>query len=131
MECVENVPCVCAYSVVSNSVILWTVAHQTLFTGFSRQVYGNRLPFPALWDLPNPGTVSTSPGSPEFVSGFFTTEPPGNQNVPYFVKFLIIYFPDINLFPRNIRNILISNHIFIETLRYAENHSRHCYGIEH
>ena len=79
MECVQIVPCVCACSVMSDSVILCTVAQQTLSIGFSRQEYGNRLPFPTLWGLPNPGTKPASPVSPEFVGGFFTTEPPGKS----------------------------------------------------
>ena len=42
---------------------LWTVACQTtLFLGFSRQKYWNRLPFPAQGDLPHPGIKPTISG---------------------------------------------------------------------
>ena len=42
-------------SVMSDSVILWTVARQApLSTGFSRQEYWSGLPFPPLEGLPNP-----------------------------------------------------------------------------
>ena len=51
---------------------LWTVAHQDpLSLEFSRQEYWSRLPFPSLWDLPDPvvknmpsnaGDLSSVPG---------------------------------------------------------------------
>ena len=48
--------CVCSYSVVSDSVPPWTVAHQApLSMGFSRQEYWSRQLFPSPGDLPNPG----------------------------------------------------------------------------
>ena len=47
-----------------------------LSMGFSRQEYWSGLPFPSLGDLPNPGIKPTSPVSPAFAGGFFTTEPP-------------------------------------------------------
>ena len=54
----ESVSC----SVMSNSVMLWTVAGQTsLFMGFPRQDYWSGLPFPSPGDLPDPGIESTSP----------------------------------------------------------------------
>ena len=50
------------HSVVSNSVTLWTIAHQVpLSMGFSRQEYWSGLPFPSPGGLPNPGI---EPGSP-------------------------------------------------------------------
>ena len=43
-------------SVMSDSVILWTVARQArLSMGFSRQEYWSGLPFPSPGDFPNPG----------------------------------------------------------------------------
>ena len=52
-------------SVVSNSVILWTVACQApLSKGFFRQEYWSRLPSPTPGDLPNPGIKPTSLVSP-------------------------------------------------------------------
>ena len=45
-------------SVMSDSVILWTVAHQT--PGFSRQEILSRLPCSPPWDLPDPGTEPVS-----------------------------------------------------------------------
>ena len=53
-----------------------TVAHQVpLSTGFPRQEYWSRLPFPPPGDLPNPGTGPVSPVSPVLAGGFLTTEP--------------------------------------------------------
>ena len=49
--------------------------------GFSRQEYWNGLPFPALGDLPNPGTEPPSPVSPALAREFITTEPPGKPSV--------------------------------------------------
>ena len=50
-------------SVMSDSVIHWTVAHQApLSMGFSRQEYWSRLPCPPPWELPDP---RIEPGSPE------------------------------------------------------------------
>ena len=59
-------------------VTLWTIAHQApLSMGFSRQEYQSGLSFPCPVDLPDPGIEPTSPVSPEFAGGFFTTVPPG------------------------------------------------------
>ena len=56
----------------------WTVAHQVpQSVGFHRQEYWNRLPFPSLEALPDPGIESVSPASLALAGGFFTTEPPG------------------------------------------------------
>ena len=50
-----------SYSVMSDSVTVWTVTHQAaLSTGFSQQEYWSGLPFPSPEDLPNPGI---KPGS--------------------------------------------------------------------
>ena len=52
-------------SVVSDSVILWTVAHQApLSVGFSWQGYWRGLLCLPLEDLPNPGIEPMSPASP-------------------------------------------------------------------
>ena len=57
-------------SVVSDSVIPLTVAHQALPSmGFSRQEYWSGLPFPPPGDLPNPGI---EPVSSALAGGFFT-----------------------------------------------------------
>ena len=56
----------------------WTVALQApLSMGFSRQDYWNRLPFPTLEDLSNPGTKPMSLASPALAGRFFPTIPPG------------------------------------------------------
>ena len=56
--------CVCvriSHSLMSNSVIPWTVAHQApLSMGFSRQQHWSGLPFPTPEDLPHPGIESGS-----------------------------------------------------------------------
>ena len=73
--------CVCVFSrsVVSNSVIPWTVGRQApLSMGFSRQEYWSGLPFPFPGDLPKPGIKSMSL---PLAGGLFTTVPPGkNRN---------------------------------------------------
>ena len=48
-------------AVMSNSVTLWTVAHQSpLSMGFSRQEYWSGLPCLPPGDLPDPGIKPTS-----------------------------------------------------------------------
>ena len=71
--------CVCSDALVmSDSATLWTVACQApLSTGFSRQEYWSRLPFPSPRDTPDPGI---KPGSPALQLGFLPTEPPGKPN---------------------------------------------------
>ena len=65
-------------SVVSNSVTLWTVAHQVpLSMGLSRQEYWTGLPFPPPGDLPDPGTEPRSPVSHVLAGRFFIAETPG------------------------------------------------------
>ena len=65
-----------AQSVASDSLTPWTIAHQVPLE-FSRQEYQSGLPFPAPWDLPNPGIKPPSLASPALVGRFFSTEPPG------------------------------------------------------
>ena len=67
--------CALALSHVWLFVILWTVAHQAPLTmGFSRQEYWNRLPYPPLGDLPNPGI---EPKFPTSQANSLLSEPPG------------------------------------------------------
>ena len=68
--------CVCvSRSVMSNSVIPWTVAHQApLFMGLSRQEYWRKQPFPSPGDLSKPGI---EPGSPELKADSLLPEPSG------------------------------------------------------
>ena len=69
---------------MSNSVTLWTRAHQApLSMGFSRQEYWSGLPCPLPEDLPDPGIKPMSVVSPALADGFFTLAPPGNPyNAP-------------------------------------------------
>ena len=61
-------------SVVSDSVTLWTVAHQvSLSVKFCRQEYWGGLPFPSPGDLPSPGIELESLMSRELADGFFTS----------------------------------------------------------
>ena len=56
-----------------------TVASQALLsTGFSRQEFQSRLPFPSAGDLPDQGI---EPISSALAGGFFTIEPPGKPQV--------------------------------------------------
>ena len=53
--------CVLSCSVMSDSVIPWTVAHEApLSMGFFRQKYSSGLPFPSPRDLLDPGTEPVS-----------------------------------------------------------------------
>ena len=66
-------------SVMSDSAILWTVAHQApLSMGFPRQEYWSGLPFPFPGDLPNPGIEL---GSPVLQEDSLPSEPPGRPNI--------------------------------------------------
>ena len=68
-----------SHSVVSNSVIPWTVALQApLSMEFSRQEYWSELPFPSPGDLSDP---EIEPESPALAGRFFTTEPPGKPQL--------------------------------------------------
>ena len=66
--------CLCALSVLIDSVIPQTVAHQAPPTmEFSRQEYWRELPFPSPGDFPNPGIKS---GSPALQADSLLSEPP-------------------------------------------------------
>ena len=70
-------PCQVA-SVVSDSVILWLVAHQaSLSIRFSRQEYWSGLPCPLAAGLPNSGFEPASLKSPALAKEFYTLVPPG------------------------------------------------------
>ena len=77
----------------------WTVACQApLSTGFPRQEYWSRLPFPPPNDLPNPGVKPVSPASSALAGRFFTTEPPGKPQIRivghfYYLLSFIFLFP--------------------------------------
>ena len=67
-----------SFSVVSNSEIPWTIAHQApLSMEFPRQEYWSGLPFPSPGDLPNPGI---KPVSPELQADSLPSEPPGKPH---------------------------------------------------
>ena len=80
---------VCAVtSVISDSVIPWTVAHQSpLSTRFPKQEYWSGLPFPPPGDLPDLGIELTSLTAPALADRYFTTEPPGKP--PIFHTYLV------------------------------------------
>ena len=80
---------VCAVtSVISDSVIPWTVAHQSpLSTRFPKQEYWSGLPFPPPGDLPDLGIELTSLTAPALADRYFTTEPPGKP--PTFHTYLV------------------------------------------
>ena len=68
-KCIQLCVCV-SLSVVSDSAIPWTVAHQApLSMEFSRQKYWSGLPFPTSGDLSNPGI---EPAAPALAGRFFT-----------------------------------------------------------
>ena len=61
-------------SVVSDSVTLWTAAHQApLSMGFSRQVYWSGVPCPPPGDLPSLGIELESLMSSALAGRFFTS----------------------------------------------------------
>ena len=61
-----------SHSIVSDSVTLWTVAHQApLSMKFSRQESWSGLPFPPPGDLPNPGVKPVSLMFPALAGVFF------------------------------------------------------------
>ena len=77
-------------SVVSNSVTLWTVAHQApLPTAFSRQGYWSGLLCPPPGDLPNPGSEPMSLMSPASAGGFFTTSDTWKAKSNKFLSFFL------------------------------------------
>ena len=70
--------CICVRakvaSVVSDSMTLWTVAHQApLSMGFSRHEYWSGLPCPPPGALSDPGIEQVCLTSPELVGRLFTT----------------------------------------------------------
>ena len=72
--------CVRVRSVLSDSVMAWTVARQASLSTvliFPRQECWSRLPFPSPGDHPSPGIEHMSLASPSLAGGLFTTEPPG------------------------------------------------------
>ena len=84
----ENVPevgveeCMLSHSVVSDSAILWNVAHQApLSVGFSRQAYWSGVPFSSPGDLPYPGIEPASPVSPALKVDSLPAEPPGKPRL--------------------------------------------------
>ena len=66
--------CGLSHSVISDSVILWTVACQApLSMEFSKQEYRSGLPFPPPGDLPDPGIELKSLASPALAGKFLAT----------------------------------------------------------
>ena len=62
------------YSVMSDSVISWSVVCQALLSvGLSQEACWSGLPFPSLGDLCDP---RIEPASLALTGGLFTTEPP-------------------------------------------------------
>ena len=72
-------------SVVSNSAMIWAVAHQAPQPmEFSRQEYWSGLTCPPPGDLPNPGIA---PGHPALQADSLLSEPPGKQvRAPQFFR---------------------------------------------
>ena len=69
-----QIMCVCVLSHVWLFAAPWTVPRQaSLSTGFPRQEYWSRLPFPPPGDLPDPRIELVSLASPSLACGFFTT----------------------------------------------------------
>ena len=111
--------CICAWSIMSDSVIQQTVAYQAPQSmGFSRQAYWIGLPFPPPEDLPYPGI---KPRSPALAGRFFTTEPPGNQNLAE--MWLKIWRPK----ERIIRSPW-NRAIFLEAVKDTERGRYSCFG---
>ena len=76
--------CVCVFSLslLSDSVILWTVACQApLSMGFSRQEYWSGLPFPSPGDLPDPRIELASPVSPVLQINFLLLSHQGSPGM--------------------------------------------------
>ena len=89
------------HSVVSDSVIPWTVAYQApLSMEFSRQEYWSGLPFPSPGDFPDLGAESISP---VLASGFFTIGLPGKpprRDIPIIIN---------NFYKKPTTNIILSS----------------------
>ena len=97
----------CFLSVVSDSAIPWTVAHQApLCMECSRQEYWSGLPFPSPGDLPNPLIEPTSFMSPALAGESLPLVPPGKpvcenlkftcENWSHYVTFR--YLPYVNIY---------------------------------
>ena len=89
MMTVPLFPFLCAVfsSLTQLTTTLWTAALQALLsTEFSRQEYGNELPFLTPEDLPNPGIEATSLAPPALAGGFFATIPLGTPFVLYSIS---------------------------------------------
>ena len=87
--------CVLSHSVMSNSVIPWTVAHKLpLSMELSRQEFWIGLPFPASEDHLDPGIILVSLSSPALAGRFFITEPHGKPSMPqvYYLNPVFITF---------------------------------------
>ena len=70
--------CLCVHArAVSDSVTPWTVAHQALSMGFSRQEYWSGLPCTPPGDLPDPGVKPTSLMSSALSDASLPLAPPG------------------------------------------------------
>ena len=71
-------------------VTIWTVAHQALSMGFSRQEYWSGLPFHSPGDLPHIGIKSVSPA---LAGRFCITELPGKHHILTYINIKILPFP--------------------------------------
>ena len=98
-ECVCVSVCVFSLSLMSDSVILWTVACQAhLSMGFSRQEYRSGLPFSSPGDLPDPRIKLTSPVSPALQMDSCTAEPPRKPRNEWWFLFILSRFSEENYF---------------------------------
>ena len=105
--------CVCAWfhnlSVASNSVTLWTVAHQALLSlVFSRQEYWSGVAMTS-------SRRSSQPRDRTWIAGrFFTTEPPGKSFALNRIHVIWIYLNwSFKFFLLNIKTVLINNLIYL------------------
>ena len=88
--CIKECCALLSRSVMSDSAIPWTVAHQApLSMGFSRQEYWSGLPVPSPGDLPDPGT---EPRSPALQADSLLTELQRNLLYHLFFCFTKIFF---------------------------------------
>ena len=69
--------------------------------GFPRQEYWSGLPFPALWDLPNPGIEPPSLVSPALAGEVFTAVPLGNPVHVFSIRFFSLrsYYKILSVVP--------------------------------
>ena len=83
-----------SYSVMSNSVNSWAVAHQApLSMGFSRQEYWSGFPFPSPGDLPDPGV---KPESPIVQADSLPSEPILNKHLNW-MRYAVFRYMDFQL----------------------------------